>query len=211
MHIKAKSITKKFTEKFILREFSFEINPGDKVNIAGPSGIGKTTLFKLLLGFELPDSGCIEVNSKALEGSQIWAVRQQVAYVSQDLNIGLGTVNQLFAETLSYKNNEHLKQDAQTHIAELLKLFELPQPTLAKNLSELSGGEKQRIAIVNALLLQRKVFFLDEISSALDASLKEKVLSFFLGNPAFTVLYISHDSYKPVNITLKTINLSPYE
>ena len=69
MHIKAKSITKKFTEKFILREFSFEINPGDKVNIAGPSGIGKTTLFKLLLGFELPDSGCIEVNSKALEGS----------------------------------------------------------------------------------------------------------------------------------------------
>lgn len=211
MQIKAQNITKQFTEKYILREFSFEINPGDKVNIAGPSGIGKTTLFRLLLGFEMPDSGHIEVNGKALEGEQIWAVRQQVAYVSQDLNIGLGTVNQLFTETLSYKQNHHLKSHAQKHIAQLLEQFELPTSTLDKNITELSGGEKQRVAIVNSLLLQRKVFFLDEISSALDASLKEKVLDYFLGNTEFTVLYISHDSYRPSNIAIKTLTLSNHD
>lgn len=211
MNIKAERITKKFTEKFILREFSFDIATGDKVNIAGPSGIGKTTLFRLLLGFETPDAGQIFVNGKLLAGDEVWQVRKQVAYISQDLNIGLGTVNQLFAETLSYKQNQHLKHNAQNHMAELLQYFELGQSILASNLSELSGGEKQRIAIVNALLLERKVFFLDEISSALDQAMKEKVLHYFLSNPQFTVLYISHDSYLPSSVSIKTLQLNSHD
>jgi putative ABC transport system ATP-binding protein len=211
MHIHAESITKQFTEKFILREFSFQIAPGDKVNVAGKSGIGKTTLFRMLLGFEMPDAGRILINGKALEGNQIWQVRKEVAYVSQDLNIGLGTVGELFAETLSYKQNQVLKPAWQAKMEELMEYFELPLQLINSQLSELSGGEKQRIAIVNALLLQRKVYFLDEISSALDQGMKEKVLLYFLSKPEFTVLYISHDRFLPANTQVKTLQLNSYE
>jgi putative ABC transport system ATP-binding protein len=120
-------------------------------------------------------------------------------------------VGELFAETVSYKQNHHLKPQAQVLRDELLAYFELPLSIVASKISELSGGEKQRIAIINAVLLQRKVFFLDEISSALDPAMKEKVLNYFLTNPAFTVLYISHDSYLPVDVNVRTLNLNNYE
>jgi putative ABC transport system ATP-binding protein len=86
-----------------------------------------------------------------------------------------------------------------------LDFFEIPVSFLDKNIEELSGGEKQRIAIINALLLERKIFLLDEISSSLDNSLKIKTIDFFLTKPDFTVLYISHDKYLPKGFDIRTI------
>jgi putative ABC transport system ATP-binding protein len=76
---------------------------------------------------------------------------------------------------------------------ELLDFLELPEEILQKKLELLSGGEKQRIAIVIALLLQRKIFLLDEITSALDKNLKQKIMDFFLQKHDATVMLISHD------------------
>lgn len=208
---KADGISKRFSEKFVLQNFSFEIHPGDKLNISGKSGIGKTTLFRLLLGFETPDSGQLFFDEKPLIGTNVWNVRKNVAYVSQDLNIGRGTVQSLFDETLHYKVNQTNLQKATNRISYYLTYFELSENILTKAIEELSGGEKQRIAIVNALLLNRKIYFLDEITSALDPDLKAKTLSFFLSNPDFTVLYISHDQYLPENTLVKTIKLDDYE
>jgi len=200
-------ITKQFSEKFVLQDFSFKIAQGDKINIAGRSGIGKTTLFRLLLGFEQPDSGTILYENKALTDTSVWELRKKVAYVSQDLNIGRGNVQALFDETLSLKanfaHNTNSKADIKTYFA----LFELSEDLLSKDIEELSGGEKQRVAIINALLLKRTIFFLDEITSALDKVLKTKVLDYFLQNPEFTVLYISHDNYIPTGVELKTLKL----
>jgi len=205
------NITRQFSEKFVLQNFSFTVLPGQKINISGRSGIGKTTLFRLLLGFEKPDAGNLFFQDKELKAEQVWIVRRKVAFVSQDLNIGRGKVADLFHETLGYKANLSLKKDSDKKISEYLTYFELPETILQKNIEELSGGEKQRVAIVNALLLKRNIFFLDEITSALDVSLKAKVLDFFLGNPDFTVLYISHDLYLPENSDVKILKLDENE
>jgi putative ABC transport system ATP-binding protein len=201
------NISKRFSEQFVLQNFSFDLKEGDKVNIAGRSGIGKTTLFRLILGFEKPDAGTISYKGKLLNDKSVWEIRKDIAYVSQDLNIGQGCVSVFFHDTLNLKANHKHKVGADTEIKSLLAYFELPEAILEKQLEELSGGEKQRVVIINALLLKRKVFLLDEISSALDKNLKEKVLSFFLKNPEFTVLYISHDAYLPEGVELRTINL----
>jgi len=201
------NITKRFSEKFVLRNFSFDVSLGDKINISGRSGIGKTTLFKLLLGFDSPDEGNIYFQDSELNDSAVWDVRKKVAYVSQDLNIGHGKVISLFNETLNYKANLHRKTKAEKEIRNKLIFFELPENILDKNIEELSGGEKQRIAIINSLLLNRNIFFLDEVTSALDIINKKKVLDYFLGEPDFTVLYISHDDYLPENASVKILKL----
>ncbi len=206
--IKVENITKQFSDKFVLRNFSFVVNEKDKINISGPSGIGKTTLFRLLLGFETPDEGKIYFENAELSEEKIWEVRKKVAYVSQDLSIGHGKVSTFFNETLNYKANIHQKGKTDIEKERLFKLFELPDSILNKNIEELSGGEKQRVAIINALLLGRTIFFLDEVSSALDIKLKKTVLDFFLCHPDFTVLYISHDNYLPENSNVRILKLA---
>jgi len=204
---KIQNISKKFSDDFVLQNFSFEISRGDKVNITGRSGIGKTTLFRLLLGFEKPDSGNIYFGDRALTDTTGWDLRRQVAYVSQDLNIGRGKVQNFFDETFSFKANIKNKDTSNVEIKKFFDLFELAENLLNKDIEELSGGEKQRVAIINALLLKREIFFLDEITSALDKKLRVKILDFFFLNSDFTVLSISHDSYLPSGVEIKTLKL----
>lgn len=205
--IKFHAVSKRFSEQYVLNDFSFEINQGDKVNVSGRSGIGKTTLFRLIFGFEHVDGGQIFYKEKPLTDKLLHELRRELAYVSQDLNIGVGNVRRFFEETLSLKANIAQKANVLQCLNELLAFFELSEALLDKNIEDLSGGEKQRVAIVNALLLQRKVFLLDEVTSALDKSLKEKVLNFFLKNEDYTVIYISHDNYLPEGVSVKTIKL----
>ena len=200
-------LTKQFSDQFVLEDFSFDIQEGEKIIVSGRSGIGKTTLFRLLLGFEQPDSGKIYFENELLTEVTVWNLRRRVAYVSQDLNIGRGNLQAFFNETLSLKTNAEYKNSSLGELEELLNSFELPDTLLQKNIEELSGGEKQRVAIINALLLKRNIFFLDEITSALDKSLKAKVLDYFLLNPAFTVLSISHDNYLPTEAVTRTLKL----
>jgi len=82
--------------------------------------------------------------------------------------------------------------------------FELDKSILHSDLSEISGGEKQRIAIIIALLLERKIFLLDEITSALDNESKQSVVDFFLDLDA-TVIAVSHDQGWARDGSLKTI------
>jgi putative ABC transport system ATP-binding protein len=200
-------LTKQFSDQFVLEDFSFDIQEGEKIIVSGRSGIGKTTLFRLLLGFEQPDSGKIYFENELLTEITVWNLRRRVAYVSQDLNIGRGNLQTFFNETLSLKANVEQKSNSLGELEELLNAFELPDTLLQKNIEELSGGEKQRVAIINALLLKRNIFFLDEITSALDKSLKSKVLDYFLLNPTFTVLSISHDNYLPAEAITRTLKL----
>ncbi len=205
--IQFKNVTKKFSEHFVLQDFSFEIQRYEKINITGRSGIGKTTIFKLLLGFTKPDKGEILFEGEVLNDKTIWDLRKRIVYISQDLNIGTGKVSQLFNDTLLLKANAELKTESLNSLNKLLVQFELDETILNKDIEDLSGGEKQRIAIINGLLLNRDIYLLDEISSALDKNLKQKVIDFFYLHPDFTVLSISHDNYIPENTTIRTLKL----
>src|SRR5690554_292828 len=119
-------ISKRFLDQDVLTDFSYTILPGDKVNITRRSGIGKTTLFKLLLGFVQPDAGSIHIHKQLLDERSVWSWRKQVAYISQDVQIGTGKVIDFFEDTLALKANQHLKDHVKDSMDNLLHYFELP-------------------------------------------------------------------------------------
>lgn len=199
-------ISKQFSTQFVLNNFDFSVAAGDKWDIRGASGIGKTTLFKLLLGFIQPESGSIHYKGKALTSKQVWQVRKDVAYVSQDAHIGHGLVNELFIETAGYKNN-HSRYQTREQLAMHLDFFELNPGILNKPLEQLSGGEKQRIALINALMLNRTIFFLDEMTSALDGRMKIRTRDLFFTQNDWTVLSISHDLHSTTYQNTQTLTL----
>jgi putative ABC transport system ATP-binding protein len=112
--------------------------------------------------------------------------------VSQDPDIGSGPVHTMIDTLFSFSYTEPFP-DHEERLKELMDFLDLPKKVLNEDYDTLSGGEKQRIALIIALLLGRNIFLLDEITSSLDRDLKRKVIRHFTSNPAWTVLAISHD------------------
>lgn len=186
--VEYKNINLSFDRKIILENFSLRINPGEKILISGKSGKGKSTLLRMLLGFQTPDSGQIFIDDKKLSGDKIFDFRKYYAYVNQDITIRNGKVCEILKEISTYKGNNFTGIIAD----ELLDQFEMSKELLEKKTSDLSGGERGRLGIVLAIMLDRPIFLLDEVTSALDAQLKEKVVRYFEQTDK-TVISISHD------------------
>lgn len=205
--IEFRNVTKSFSEKFLLQDFSMMIHDNEKVQIQGKSGIGKSTLFKMIMGFENPDRGEIWIDGIRLDENNCWDFRKKIAYVSQDMQIGFGTVEQLFHDTWKLKANLPVLKYAKGKLYDMLDLFELSHHILQQQIDKLSGGERQRIAIINAVLLQRKYLLLDEFSSALDVRMKEIVFHFLMAQNENTIIFISHDGLHADHQNIKIISL----
>lgn len=180
-----------FGGKRVISDFSLRVLRGKKILLRGKSGIGKSTLFKMLLGFEKPSEGSLHYRGKPVNAQVAWEVRREVSYVSQDMDLGEGAVKDLLDEIFSYRPNREKRSPEKLN--SLMKELELNQDILEKNFENLSGGEKQRIGILIALMLERDVFLLDEVTSALDSELKKKVVDHFLKHKDWTLFIISHD------------------
>jgi putative ABC transport system ATP-binding protein len=200
--IEFQQISVSFNDKNILSDFSLFINSGEKVVITGKSGIGKSTIIKLLLGLIHPDQGNILFEGKKLDKKLIWEFRKKAAYVNQNSDIGEGLVKDQIKRYVNFKANRHHHTEK---IIKYLNEFSLTEDFLEKKIEELSGGERQRLAIVIALLLDRKIFLLDEITASLDSDLKQTVADYFLNNPEWTVIAISHDEPWHINPNVKLI------
>lgn len=204
--IRFENVSVQFNQNLLFERLNFDVEKGEKLLVYGRSGEGKTTIIRLLLGFECPREGNIYFEGKLLDRKTVWDVRKEIAYVSQNLDIGAGRVTALINRVLKYKANESINP-SKTELSDLLKFLRLKESILQENFEKLSGGEKQRILIVIALLLKRPVFLLDEVTSALDSELKEKVRDFFLKGDDWTVMVISHDKDWLERPELKVINL----
>ncbi|MDQ7031364.1 MAG: ABC transporter ATP-binding protein [Desulfonauticus sp.] len=181
-----------FGQKTIFSNFNLKIKKGEKIVFIGKSGCGKSSLFELLLGFKKPEKGNIIFKDKKLDASYIWQVRRQIAYVDQDVSFPNQKVFDFLNFIFSFKANKHLEFE-QNRLISVLEKFELDYNIINKDIGELSGGEKQRLGLVIAILLQREIFLLDEVTSSLDKKLKQKVVDYFMSSHNFTVLSISHD------------------
>lgn len=180
-----------FVNKKIISDFSIRILKGDKVLLKGKSGTGKSTLFKMLLGFEKPSKGVLYYKGKLVNPQLAWEIRKEVSYISQDTDLGEGPVEELLSEIFSFAPNRE-KWNHQ-RLNSLMGGLELERDILEKNFENLSGGEKQRIGILIALMLEREIFLLDEATSALDTGLKKKIADYFLKREDWTLFIISHD------------------
>ena len=165
----------------VLKGVSFTIEPGESVAIVGPSGSGKSTLFKLLTRLYRPSSGRILVDGQDIAGLKIKSLRTQLSLVPQESGLIDASVRE---------NLLAVRPDATpAAIADALSKAGALEFMLAKSrrapptlddaldvdVSELSGGQEQRIAIARALLRDSKVMLLDEWSSALDQETERRV------------------------------------
>lgn len=186
------NISKKFKDRYILNNFNLKVPQGSKTLLYGKSGIGKTTIFRILLGFTQPDEGEIFFKEEKINAKNIWDLRKETAYLGQELDVLEGTVQDIINNILSYKVNENISFD-KNKIIKLMNYFQLEDNVLEKDYQTLSGGEKQRILISIFSFLNKKIYLLDEITSSLDKDMKNKVIDFFLNKKEWTVISISHD------------------
>ncbi|MFP4064296.1 MAG: ATP-binding cassette domain-containing protein [Bacteroidales bacterium] len=191
--IKLENISLSLDGKQLFDKLSVEVPAGGRLLISGESGSGKTTLLRMLLGFVLPDRGRVLIDGQELRRENVWQLRQKMAYVSQEMQIGRGRVESFVKEVLRFKNNRHIDYEREK-VLSLLNDFQLSSDTIDKNLEELSGGELQRVAIIVTLLLDRQIYLLDEVTSALDQPLKEMIVNYFTGLSDKTLIVSSHDN-----------------
>ncbi len=202
--IRVEHLRLEFQADVLFKDLSFRIPKRTKAFLTGDSGSGKSTLLKCLLGFQNTYSGTIYIKGEKLNPETIRRFRMESAYVPQEPDMGRGTVREILARPFTYHANKHLKQNI-SRIPELFDRFNLSGDLSDKDISALSGGEKQRVAVVSAVLLDRSIYLLDEVTSALDEKNRNMVWDFFLGNPDITVLAVTHEPPVPGQMI---INLS---
>jgi putative ABC transport system ATP-binding protein len=188
-----------FNNTPLLRDFNLTVKEGEKVAISAPSGWGKTTLLKLLLGYVVPDQGKVLFNNMEVNWKAGWQVRRMVSYVPQNTDLGDGSVSSVMLSVFNLKaNTETLSgfsgdEPSRGPLRKYLSLLGLEEEVLDMDFQTLSGGEKQRIALIVALMLNRKVFLLDEATAALDEEMKGRVVDLFASRKEWTVLVTAHD------------------
>jgi ABC-type multidrug transport system ATPase subunit len=192
MLISLKNINITIDSKTIIENFSLEIEKGEKIVIKGMSGKGKTTLINLLLGFIPCINGEYFFEGRQVTKFNISEIRKNFALLPQNLNFGNEEVIDFIKNIFNYNFNKAIKPDYD-EIKLLADKLLLDNTVLKNNMSDISGGEKQRVAIICCLLLKRKIFLMDEPTSALDSVTKRVVMDLFFKNKEFTVISTSHD------------------
>ena len=189
-------VTKRYGKRTILENVDLEIQPGEFVSVIGPSGAGKTTLIKLILGAETPNEGRISVHNRgiaSLDEDQLQQYRRNIGTVFQDYKLlpnktvfenvafaleacdyDVADIVQLVASALTMLNIAHL-QDHFPH--------------------ELSGGEAQRVALARAIVHKPKLILADEPTGNLDRENAEQVLKSLMkiNMSGVTVLLTTHN------------------
>lgn len=167
------------TEEFLIRNFSFSIRQGEVVGLRGISGVGKTTLFHLLLGFFTPYAGEIHIDGTRLTAANRRAWQRMVGYVPQEVFIFDGTVIENIVPALLPEKADSVRVQ---RVLEQVRLdawvASLPEgmaTRLGENGCRISGGQRQRLGIARALYKGAKVLFFDEATSALDSRTEEEV------------------------------------
>jgi NHLM bacteriocin system ABC transporter ATP-binding protein len=153
----------------VLDDVTFRIAPGELVAIVGPSGSGKSSLLRLLLGFERPESGSIFYDGKALNTLDISAVRRQLGVVLQDTRLATGSLYENICGGVELSLDR--AWDAARAAALDADIREMPMgmnTLVAEGINTLSGGQRQRLLIARAIARSPKILLFDEATSALD-------------------------------------------
>ena len=200
--LEIKNCCKSFGNQKVLDDVSMTIPDGSIIGILGASGIGKSTLAKILCGVTKPDKGEAFLDGQLLvseksnydrkRGLAIQMVYQQ-PYATLDPSQKIGTG---LRELISYHRLAENKRAAEKLIADILAQMQLPDKILAHLPRQISGGEAQRVALARCLLLRPKLLILDEATSMLDVSTQANLLALVKAQMVpggGAVLFISHD------------------
>lgn len=185
------NLSMSFDNTKLFENISFDIKKGEKVALIGPNGIGKTTLFRIILDRLTPDSGSKKIGASVAIGY----------YDQEQSDLSLNkTIFDEISDTYPDLTN--------TKIRNVLAAFVFTGDDVFKTISSLSGGEKGRVALAKIMLSNANFLILDEPTNHLDLNSKE-ILENVIRDYEATVLYISHDRYFINSTATKVVELTP--
>jgi|TARA_B100000929_G_scaffold279879_1_gene257409 polar amino acid transport system ATP-binding protein len=195
--IEIKSLNAYYDKLHVLRDIDLQVKKGEIVSLIGPSGSGKSSLLKMLVGLLIPKSGVVKINDQAINYHKkldLRTVREKIAIVFQQYNLfqNMNVLkNVCIAPTKIQKRNAKEAEEQAVNLLEKVGL----KDKLKSYPDELSGGQQQRVAIARALCLNPEILLLDEITSALDPELVKEVLDTIrlLASEGMTMLIVSHE------------------
>jgi len=187
--IEIENLEKGFGKKTALADVSLEVYKNEIFGVFGPSGCGKTTLLRVIAGLERPEEGRVILRSKEVCSRNLFVQpeKRNVSFIFQDLALW---PHMTVREHLEFILGKDIKK-----IESVLKVIGL-EKNINSRPEQLSGGEKQRLAIGRALAQNSDVLLLDEPFSSLDIEMKEKMKKFLLKlkeKYSLTILYVTHD------------------
>ncbi|WP_286034185.1 ABC transporter ATP-binding protein [Fusobacterium necrogenes] len=189
-------------KKEVLKNINFEVKKGEIFSIIGQSGVGKSTIGKIILGIERESSGEIKFLGKSLSERE----KKDIQMIFQDPYSSLNPamkIKDILAEPI--KANERLnKKEIRSRIVNIIKEVGLSEECLDKYPNELSGGQRQRVVIGCAMILRPKLVVCDEPVASLDLRVQKQILDLikkFNKKYGITFIFISHDLGVVYNIS----------
>ncbi len=186
------AVTKSYDNDEVLGGVDFQICRGDRIGILGPSGVGKSTLLKIIAGIVTPTSGT--VTNQAQRIGYVFQEPRLLPWKTARENIALGLIARSVSKKEARKKADHMLE--QIGLGGFGKYFP----------SELSGGMVQRVSLARAFAIEPDILLLDEPFSALDAGFKEVMMGLLedlIQTCDTTVLYVSHSPEEVVRIANK--------
>ncbi|MDU7496561.1 dipeptide/oligopeptide/nickel ABC transporter ATP-binding protein [Sneathia sanguinegens] len=190
MLLKLENVSKKFNNELIFSNISFSVKEGEIFSIVGKSGIGKSTLAKIIIGLIKPTSGRILFNNSDISNRKI----SDIQMIFQDPYSALNekmTVEEIIKEPLIVNKQDNINERV-TEMLNFLKLIDFK----TKYPNELSGGQRQRVIVGAAMILKPKLVICDEPIASLDLTIQEQIIQlikFFNKKYRTTFIFISHD------------------
>ena len=176
----------------MLDNISFRIAPGEYVAIVGPSGSGKSSLFRLMLGFEKPESGVVFFDGKAVDTLDISAVRRQLGVVLQNGTLATGSIYENICGGVQLPLEQAWEAARLAGLEDDIKAMPMGMHTaVSEGVSTLSGGQRQRVMIARSVARRPRILLFDEATSALDNQ-SQAIVSRTLGNLNVTRVVIAH-------------------
>jgi ATP-binding cassette, subfamily B, multidrug efflux pump len=196
------SFTYKDTGIQAIKNVNFQINKNEKIAIVGKTGSGKTTLLQLLLRLYEPTNGSITIGAKKYEDYYLQNLRQQIAYVPQEVFLFSDTIYNNIKFGINNATNEMAETAAKNaHIFnEIMQNKDGFETIVGERGVTLSGGQKQRISIARALFKNSSIYFFDDCLSAVDVNTEVAILQeldIFLKNKA--AIFVTHRIFNLMN------------
>lgn len=197
--IRCTNVTKRFGSVMAVDQVDLTVAPGEFLGLLGPSGCGKTTFLRLIAGFEVPDTGTIDIGDVRVVGPQRWIQpeRRRVGMVFQNYAL---FPHMTVAENVAYGVRKW--PDQRERVGNALRLVGLDGLSVRMP-HELSGGQQQRVALARALAPEPDVILMDEPFSNLDVALRARIRAEtreILDRAGATVIFVTHDQEEALSL-----------